>query len=84
MEISRLRSELLSLESKTPPSCNKTEGRLENKRLRDEIVSLEKYVQILHKEQEELQTERDSARERVRYYRFFFYKCFRNINTRKW
>ncbi|GLV40148.1 mushroom body defect [Carabus blaptoides fortunei] len=64
-EISRLRSELLSLESRTPPSCSKTEGRLENKRLRDEITSLEKYVQILHKEQEELQTERDAARDRL-------------------
>lgn len=70
-QISRLRANLLSIENNTPPRNTKTDENSENKKLRDEIISIEKYVQILHQEQEDLQNDRDKARDKVNIYRVF-------------
>ncbi|XP_049820003.1 repetitive organellar protein isoform X2 [Aethina tumida] len=65
-EISRLRAEVLSLESRTPPHYQDRDSREIQKQLRSEIQSLEQYIHQCDEEHEQLRKEKDAAKEKVR------------------
>lgn len=64
-EISRLRAEVLSLESRTPPHYQDRDSREIQKQLRSEIQSLEQYIHQCDEEHEQLRKEKDAAKEKV-------------------
>lgn len=65
MEISCLRSEVLALESRTPPHYQDKDFRESQKILRTKIESLETIVQQCEAENQELLEQRDADRSQV-------------------
>lgn len=65
LEISRLRSEVLSLESRTPPHYQDKDSRETQKILRTKVESLETIIEQCDKENQELLEQRDADRTQV-------------------
>lgn len=65
LEISRLRSEVLALESRTPPHYQDKDLRETQKILRTKVESLEQIIEQCDKENQELLEQRDAERAQV-------------------
>lgn len=68
MEISRLRSEVLSLESRTPPHYQDKDFRETQKILRTKVECLEQIIEQCEKENQELLEQRDGEKTQVRHF----------------
>ncbi|CAH1116630.1 unnamed protein product [Phaedon cochleariae] len=66
IEISRLKSEVITLENRTPPYYQDKDFRETQKILRTKIEALEQIIEQCDKENEELQNERDAGRIQVK------------------
>ena len=65
IEISRLKSEVLALEERTPPQYQDKDSRETQKILRTKIESLEQIIEQCDKENLELQEEREAEKVQV-------------------
>ncbi|CAH0551191.1 unnamed protein product [Brassicogethes aeneus] len=65
-EISRLKMEVLTLETKTPSYCQDNDFVEIQKQLKSEILSLEQYISQSDEEQKVLRKEKEAAKEMIR------------------